>query len=217
MFKLILTSVLFFSLCVLPAQARRSAPPLTPLPAPAAISSACDLNASFLALHAFVLDLGQEASDTGYAARHISHTSLRHPYQDIEWKWKDITARVPLGLTTLSDLQVRLDDVNDDNRKIAALQLTASYQDSLKKLLDYTRVALYYERQENFLSMNVKPQYLSFGVNRSAVQVLADNNALQFFDIKLAEARDALRQADLPEQRYARACHISFQTASTRQ
>jgi hypothetical protein len=198
-----------------PAYAHQDPPP-TPIPAPAGITQACDLNASLLAMHTMILNLGQEASDAGNTATHLSHTSLWRPYRDVELKWSDLSTRVRLGLETLTDLSIDLDDVSDTPQKAAALQLTAAYQDSLKKMLDYTRTAVYFEHSENLVSMDQYPRngnptrYLYFGLNRSAIPVNGNNASHQFFDLKFPEARDALRELDLPEHRYAKACNVTF-------
>jgi hypothetical protein len=173
----------------------------------ATISNPCTLAAHFFDIHKSIVQLGNETRDMGNTALRLRQTSRWLPYKRIENEWLDITGRSNTLLNTLSDFPVELDQASDGEKKDAALQLTAAYQNALGGFIDYARSALYFENTENKMAFGFQSQFLRFGLFGGAVATNRDNIAHANFDANTPKANEALRLIRLPEHHYARLCN----------
>jgi hypothetical protein len=193
--------------------ARRSANlPMHPQ-APPSTGNPCALRSSFASLHETIVQLSDEADDVGEAALSLRHRSISRAYKRIEEVWSDMKRRAGPGLDMLAYVPIALDAVpSHDPRKVAALELTASYRNALERFIDYTHYAVLYERSENTLSMDKRSltQSFNFGVSSSSVRSDDDTYTRGMLDANVTEVRDAMRGILYPEYRYEKFCKAFF-------
>lgn len=175
------------------------------------IADPCALTAEFLDTHATLRRFGEEAIRYGDTLPHLRNEMRSRPFVQTERMWYGISDPSNQMLDRLSNLPLSLMQTPDDTKKQATLDLITAYQGALERIVDYAHFVVYEQRVENqqYTSANIVMLTMSFrilsGTTNTKVNQRNLGRSLAFNQIN--EARDALRLLDLPEYRYAKACH----------
>jgi hypothetical protein len=172
----------------------------------------CELTERFVEVRTLINDLKNEAKDAGSTAKGLHHTSRSVPYKRVEKEWIDVKKRADSLLDTLSDIPPIIRSDTNDMRKQAAMDVINAYQDSVEQIVDYTHLAVDYERAENSVSNRLPPLNFSmnFGVEKSFTRASSNNASRNVLEGRLSQIGDAVRSLKIPEYNYDKFCGASL-------
>jgi hypothetical protein len=174
------------------------------------VGNACELRGRLAELHSTIAELNSEALDAANTAKRLHHTSRWRPYKHVEHDWYDVQARTQPALERLSDFSLALDDLPNTEKKQDAQALTSAYQSSLLNILNYVHWAVYDERIENLVSMNLTPNVPTFGAIKDPTKASQAIFGRQMLDARLIEPGNAALLVKVPELRFRKACGASI-------
>jgi len=176
---------------------------------PSSPSNACgpDIVDRVRDIHAVILDMAKKAHDAGQSSMRLHRTSRWVGYKHIESKPRR-RGHSKTTLRTIADLSFTLDSLPDEESKINAETLSATYENAVNQILDYAHVSLDYERMENFFTGHFRTRmFLTYSVNGAQpLRNYWDNITRHHLDERYTEVGDALRSLEIPEHLYARSC-----------
>jgi hypothetical protein len=179
----------------------------------------CAFSESMRDVHTSFIKISETIRGADITDVRLHHTSRSAPYRQVERAWAYVTEHNDPLLDHLTDLQIALDTANDDDKKLAALDLISAYQNALTQMYDYAHLVTAYERTENALSKFYSRRakgYIqwgsgaNFGVVGDVTRTGGDNATRDLLTEKSTLFTDALLSIKLPEYRYARFCHTTF-------